>query len=119
MRTCYNIAFFAMHMSVTISVRAPNTFCLGDRSNPLRHSDGLGIGLQSCLNGHHDVPLNFIISNIYVEFTHYQYKRGRLYSVNLERLEFKKVYIDMRLKTADSKGDTDFAVKLPKSFIQR
>ena len=34
----------------------------------------------------------------------------------MERLEIKKVYIDTRFKTADSKSDTDFAVELPKSF---
>ena len=34
----------------------------------------------------------------------------------MERLEIKKVYIDTRFKTADSKGDTDFIVELPKTF---
>ena len=34
----------------------------------------------------------------------------------MERLEIKKVYIDTRFKTADSKGDTDFAIELPKTF---
>ena len=34
----------------------------------------------------------------------------------MERLEIKKVYIDSRFKTAESKGDTDFIVELPKTF---
>lgn len=34
----------------------------------------------------------------------------------MEKLDIKKVYIDTRYKTADSKGDTDFSVQLPRSF---
>jgi len=34
----------------------------------------------------------------------------------MEKLDIKKVYIDTRFKTADSKGDADFTVQLPKSF---
>lgn len=34
----------------------------------------------------------------------------------MEKLDIKKVYIDTRFKTADSKGDADFTVQLPRSF---
>ena len=34
----------------------------------------------------------------------------------MEKLEIKKVYVDTRFKTDDSKGDTDFIVELPKTF---
>ena len=34
----------------------------------------------------------------------------------MESLGMKKVHIDTRFKTADSKGDTDFAVETPKTF---
>ena len=34
----------------------------------------------------------------------------------MEKLEVKKVYVDTRFKTDDSKSDTDFTVQLPKTF---
>jgi hypothetical protein len=34
----------------------------------------------------------------------------------MEKLEIKKVYVDTRFKTDDSKSDTDFTVQLPKTF---
>ena len=33
----------------------------------------------------------------------------------MEQLEIKKVYVDTRFKTDDSKSDTDFSVQLPKT----
>ena len=32
------------------------------------------------------------------------------------KLEIKKIYIDSRFKTSDSKSDTDFNIELPRTF---
>ncbi len=32
------------------------------------------------------------------------------------KLEIKKIYVDTRFKTSDSKSDTDFSIELPRSF---
>ncbi len=32
------------------------------------------------------------------------------------KLEIKKIYVDTRFKTADSKSDTDFNIELPRTF---
>ena len=34
----------------------------------------------------------------------------------MEKLEIKKVYVDTRFKTDESKSDTDFTIQLPKTF---
>ncbi len=31
-------------------------------------------------------------------------------------LEIKKIYVDTRFKTSDSKSDSDFSIELPRSF---
>ena len=33
----------------------------------------------------------------------------------MEKLEIKKVYVDTRFKTDESKSDTDFTIQLPKT----
>ena len=35
---------------------------------------------------------------------------------NDNKLEVKKIYVDTRFKTADSKSDTDFNIELPRTF---
>ncbi len=35
---------------------------------------------------------------------------------NNNKLEIKKIYVDTRFKTADSKSDTDFNIELPRTF---
>jgi hypothetical protein len=35
---------------------------------------------------------------------------------NNNKLEIKKIYVDTRFKTADSKSDSDFSIELPRSF---
>ena len=35
---------------------------------------------------------------------------------NNNKLDIKKIYVDTRFKTADSKSDTDFNIELPRTF---